>query len=128
MPLITGLYAALATLLVLLLAYRVAFVRLTRRIPLGSGDDRRMEQRIRAHGNAVEYLPLGLIELGLVEMTGHPAWVVHACGAALIAARVLHAWGLSTHYGKSMGRFIGIIGTWLVMAAMAVLLLVRFAA
>lgn len=128
MPVITGLYVALAALLVVFLAYRVAAVRVARRIALGSGEDRLLEQRMRAHGNAVEYLPLALLQLALVELAGHAAWVVHLCGAVLIVSRLLHAWGLSRHYGKSIGRLIGIVGTWAVMLAMAVLLLVRFAA
>ncbi|MBB5015669.1 MAPEG family protein [Rehaibacterium terrae] len=128
MPVITGLYAALAALLVVFLGYRVAVVRLARQIALGAGGDRMLEQRMRVHGNAVEYLPLALLQLALLELTGHAGWIVHLCGAALIVSRLLHAWGLSRHYGKSVGRLLGIVGTWGVMMAMAVLLLVRFAA
>lgn len=128
MPVITGLYAALAALLVVFLGYRVAAVRLVRQIALGAGGDRMLEQRMRVHGNAVEYLPLALLQLALLELTGHAGWIVHLCGAVLIVSRLLHAWGLSRHYGKSVGRLLGIVGTWGVMMAMAVLLLVRFAA
>ncbi|MFN3902870.1 MAPEG family protein [Rehaibacterium terrae] len=128
MPVITGLYAALAALLVVFLGYRVAAVRLVRQIALGGGGDRMLEQRMRVHGNAVEYLPLALLQLALLELTGHAGWIVHLCGAVLIVSRLLHAWGLSRHYGKSVGRLLGIVGTWGVMMAMAVLLLVRFAA
>lgn len=111
MPVIAGLYAALAALLVVFLGYRVAAVRLARRIALGAGNDRTLEQRMRVHGNAVEYLPLALLQLALLELTGHAGWIVHLCGAVLIVSRLLHAWGLSRHYGTSFGRFTGILGT-----------------
>lgn len=125
-PLITGLYAGLSLLLVLVLAYRVVMVRRATRTGLGTGGSTALEQRIRAHGNAVEYLPMGLLAIALLELTGHAGWLVHALGASLLLGRVLHAWGLSTSAGTSQGRFLGTLLTWLVFAAMAVLLVWRF--
>jgi len=125
-PLTTGLYAAISLLLVLVLAYRVVRVRLASRTGLGAGGSVVLEQRIRAHGNAVEYLPMGLLGLLLLELTGHAAWLVHALGATLVLARMLHAWGLSVSAGTSPGRFLGTVLTWLVFVAMAVLMVWRF--
>lgn len=125
-PLITGLYTGLSLLLVLVLAYRVVAVRRATRTGLGTGDSSALEQRIRAHGNAVEYLPMGLLGVGLLELTGHSGWLVHALAATLLLGRVLHAWGLSTSAGTSHGRFLGTLLTWLVFVAMALLLVWRF--
>lgn len=125
-PLITGLYVGLSLLLVLVLAYRVVAVRRATRTGLGTGGSTALEQRIRAHGNAVEYLPLGLLGVALLELTGHAGWLVHALGAGLLLGRVLHAWGLSTSAGTSHGRFLGTLLTWLVFAAVAALLVWRF--
>lgn len=125
-PVITGLYAGLSLLLVLVLAYRIVVVRRATRTGLGTGGSRGLEQRVRAHGNAVEYLPMGLLGLMLLELTGHATWLVHALGATLVLARVLHAWGLSVSAGTSSGRFLGTLLSWLVLAAMAVLLVWRY--
>lgn len=126
MPYVSALYVALATVLVVALAYRVARFRMFRRIGLGYAEDRQLEQRIRAHGNAVEYLPLALIELVALELQGWAPWIVHVCGAVLIVARLLHAWGLSRSRGTSFGRLTGILATWTVMLAMAALLIARY--
>lgn len=125
-PLITGFYAGLCLLLVLVLAWRVVVVRRATRTGLGAGGSTALEQRIRAHGNAVEYLPMGLLGLLLLELTGHAGAWLHALGATLLVARVLHAWGLSTSAGTSHGRFLGTALTWLVFIVMALLLVWRY--
>ena len=56
---ITGLYAALLTLLILGLAVRVMLIRRRTRIGLGDGGDRSVACAIRAHGNAVEHVGAG---------------------------------------------------------------------
>jgi uncharacterized membrane protein YecN with MAPEG domain len=120
---ITGLYAALSTLLIIILAVRVVLYRQAHKIGLGDGDDRELRKRIRAHGNAIEYLPLGLILLLLLELDQTaPVWV-HVFGIVLIIARAAHAWGVSRHSGVSPGRTIGVVLTFVVLLAMAGLLL-----
>lgn len=116
---ITLLYAGLCTLLVLLLAMRVAYWRYTHKIGLGDGGDQQLLKRVRAHGNAVEYLPLCLILLGGLELNGYPNNLIHGFGAALFISRVAHAWGLSRHSGSSLGRVSGMVVTWSIMLAMA---------
>lgn len=120
---ITSLFVALAVLLVLVLAIRVAARRNAAAIGLGDGGDVELERRMRAHGNAVEYLPLALLELALLERADTPATLLYALGGTLILARVSHAIGLSRSRGRSVGRALGMLGTWLVMLAMALLLL-----
>jgi uncharacterized membrane protein YecN with MAPEG domain len=125
MPVVTSIYAAFATLLVIALALLVVDQRRRSRIGLGDGGDRQLQQRMRVHANAVENLPLALLLLLLLELHGTPAPWLHAFGAALIGARVLHAWGFLRRSGGSFGRFVGTLATWLLMLAMAVLLLWR---
>lgn len=116
---ITLLYAALCTLLVLVLAGRVMAYRLTHRVGLGDGGHGDLQRRIRAHANAVEYLPLALLLLGGMELNGYSDTLIHAFGATLLVSRVLHAWGLSRHAGTSAGRFAGTVLTLLLMIAMS---------
>ena len=122
---ITGLYVALGLLLVLVLAVRVVLRRWSARIGIGDGGDKELHKRIRAHGNAIEYLPLGLLALLLLDLDGTTPLLLHACGITLIVARVAHALGLSRTGGTSPERFVGITLTLLVMLAMAVLLLMQ---
>ena len=120
---ITGLYVALATLLVLVLSCRVSLRRRLLRVSLGDGDDKELRKRIRAQANAIEYLPLGLLLLLCLEWNQTVPVVVHTCGIILIVARALHAYGLSRTGGTSPERFAGTGLTWLVMLAMALLLI-----
>jgi uncharacterized protein len=122
---ITGIYAAIGVLLVLLLAGRVSWLRNARKVALGDGGLPELARAIRAHANAVEYLPLGLLVLLVIELDQVRPGLVHGFGAALLLGRVLHAWGLSRTGGPSPGRAIGILLTWLTLLAMAVLLLWR---
>lgn len=116
---ITLLYAGLCTLLVLVLAMRVVRWRMRHKIGLGDGGDQELLRRVRAHGNAVEYLPLCLILLGGLELNGYSNNLIHAFGASLFVSRLAHAWGLSQHSGTSFGRVSGTVITWSIMLAMA---------
>jgi uncharacterized membrane protein YecN with MAPEG domain len=120
---ITGLYAALATLLILVLAVRVIAYRRAHKIGLGDGNDSELRKRIRAHGNAIEYLPFGLILLLLLELNQTAPLLLHVFGILLILARLAHAWGVSRHSGLSPGRMTGVLLTFGVLLAMALLLL-----
>jgi uncharacterized membrane protein YecN with MAPEG domain len=122
---ITGLYVALGVLLVLILGIRVVLRRWTARIGIGDGGDKELHKRIRAHGNAIEYLPIGLLALLLLDLDGTSPVVLHVCGIALLVARVSHAIGLSRTGGTSPERFFGIGLTLLVLLVMAVLLLLQ---
>jgi uncharacterized membrane protein YecN with MAPEG domain len=122
---ITGIYAALCGLLLVVLYARVSQRRLATKIGVGTGGDAVLEQRVRAHANLIESAPLALLLLYLVEQTGLAAWAVHTFGAAFLVARLLHAQGMSGSTGRSTGRFYGSIGTLLVVVALSVVLLVR---
>jgi len=56
-----------------------------------------------------------------------PLWL-HVFGIGLLAARLIHASGLSFHAGRSLGRLVGAGLTLLVMIAMAIQLIVCFVA
>lgn len=123
MPVVTSIYTALAILLLLVLAARVVQTRRGEKIGLGDGNNPQLQRRVRAHANAVENLPIALLGLLLLELGGFHGWLLHVLGALLITSRVLHALGVSRRSGVSFGRFWGMLGTWLVLLAMAVLLL-----
>lgn len=124
--LIAGFYVALGALLILALAMRVMWLRNVRGVGLGSGGDAGLARAIRAHANAVEYLPVALLMLVVLAIEQTRPGVLHLLGITLIVARVLHAIGLSGYAGRSFGRVVGIGLTMLAMVAMAVLLILRF--
>ena len=120
---ITGLYAAIAALLVVFLAVRVTLRRRAIGVGIGNGGDATLARRVRAHANATEYLPLALLLLLILELDQTAPLLLHVFGCLLILARLLHAFGLSTSQGVTPGRAVGISLTWLTVAAMALLLL-----
>ncbi|HMA98125.1 MAG TPA: MAPEG family protein [Wenzhouxiangella sp.] len=113
---ITLFYAGLSGLLLLALSFQVVSLRRRFQVGLGTGDQPELERVIRVHANFCEHVPLALLILLTLELSQSlPALVVHALGLALIAGRVLHAWGLSHNAGVSKGRFIGTLLTWLMI-------------
>ena len=71
------------------------------------------------HANAVEWaLPVLLLML-VAELNRAAPLLLHACGVALVAGRVLHAMGLSRSGGLSFGRFVGTGLTWIALLALA---------
>lgn len=119
MPTITLLFASLHVLLMLLLAVPIARQRHSRRIGLGDGGDSSLARMIRVHGNFVEYVPLALLMLALLELSGLPTLWLWGLGSALLLGRALHAAGFSRRSGYSFGRFWGTALTWLTFLLMA---------
>jgi uncharacterized membrane protein YecN with MAPEG domain len=125
---IVAFYAGLNGLLALVLAINVVRLRAQTRTDLGHGGHRVLEQAQRAHGNLIEYVPIILLLLLLLAMTGLAAAWLHALGIALTAARLLHAWGLLGSPGASAGRLAGATLTFLTMLAAAILAIIQGAA
>ncbi len=64
-------------------------------------------------------MPLALILLGSLELTGFPPYLIHVLGGTFLFSRIIHAWGVSHNAGYSKGRFWGMVLTWLPMIVMA---------
>jgi uncharacterized membrane protein YecN with MAPEG domain len=123
---ITGLYAALMALLVVVLAVRVVIFRNKAHVGLGDGNNPDLLKCIRVHANAVEYVPFYLLLMLILELNQTLPVLIHVFGIVLIVARLLHAWGVSRHSGISAGRALGAGLTVLGMVLMALLLLWQF--
>lgn len=120
---VTPLYAALLGLL--LLALGLVVVRLRRRhaVLTGDGGNATLARAMRVQANFVEYVPLTLLLLFMLEMSRQPAWALHLLGAALFIGRLLHAWGYLMTPRLSFGRALGIGLTWIVLGVTALWLL-----
>jgi uncharacterized membrane protein YecN with MAPEG domain len=126
MPLaIVTFYAGLNALIALVLGLNVVRLRFKTKINLGTGGNPALEQAIRAHGNCIEYVPFILLLVLLLALGGLSALWLHILGGVLTIARVLHAWGLLSNPGESLGRSSGITLTWLTMLAALFLAILR---
>ncbi|MGZ5049604.1 MAG: MAPEG family protein [Methylobacter sp.] len=92
---ITSVYAALAALFIVKLSLSVIKLRRQHRVSVGDGGIEALQLAIRAHANALEYMPMALLLLLLLELNDAPKMLVHLGGSALLAGRILHALGLS---------------------------------
>ena len=116
---VTGLYAGLLVLLLLVLGARVSLLRSKLRVGTGHGNDAVLARAIRVHGNAVEWILPMLLVLLVAELDGANRTFLHICGVTFVAARIWHAVALSRTTKESRGRFWGMAGTWVVIAALA---------
>ena len=66
---------------------------------------------IRAHGNAVEWMPVLVVMMLLVELGGGDSQALHVAGGLLVLGRVLHAVGFLTRLRTAVA---GIALTWVV--------------
>lgn len=108
---ITSLFAALLTLLYIVLVIRIIRLRWREQVGIGTGESLPLKAAVRVHGNFAEYVPLGLILLGLMEVNGASELILFAMGGLLFVARIFHAIGLTKSIGVSIYRTIGVLGT-----------------
>ena len=121
---ITAVFTALLALMLVGLSVRVTVLRARKKISFFDGGDPELGHALRAQGNFIEYVPMALLLMALVEGMGARHWVVYSFGAVLVAARIVHAWGLYSDVFKA--RVVGTSATWalVIAGALAVLGLV----
>lgn len=118
---ITLLYAGLLGLLSVLLANHVLRVR----VNAAKYPQWKANATLRSQANFVENVPLAVILLYLLEVSGLPSTAIHAFGVSLVVLRGLHAAGLSGNEGANYPRLIGAQGTFLLVSIMAMTAVVR---
>jgi uncharacterized membrane protein YecN with MAPEG domain len=123
MPVIVPIYAAILGLIFVSLSFNVSSTRRSTHIMIGTGGDKGLERRIRVQGNFAEYVPLALILLTFIELQHWPAALVHVLCLALVAARLLHAYGISQDPEDVRLRAVSVLATFFIMAASCLLLL-----
>jgi uncharacterized membrane protein YecN with MAPEG domain len=118
---LTACYAAILALIIVALGINVTRHRVKLRVPLGDGGNAQMLRMIRLHANAVEYIPLALVLMLAYEINGGWHALLHAAGIALVVGRLLQTWGMWGSEIAGFGRRTGQSLTWLTIAALAVL-------
>jgi uncharacterized protein len=114
MPHITLLYAGLLGLLSLVLSALSGVLRGKVGASIGDGGNKEMLLSMRRHANFVEYVPLALLLIALLEMNGITPTAIHGLGAALVICRIAHALGIKADRMNTVGRFVGHAGTFVI--------------
>ena len=118
---VTAVFTGVLALMLVGVSVRVTMLRAKKKVDLFDGGDPALGRAIRVQGNFIEYVPMALALMGLVEWMGAKSWVVYLLGSALLAARVAHALGIYSSVFPA--RVIGTSITWIVLAAGGLLVL-----
>lgn len=94
---VSALYALLGALLLIKFSVDVLRLRSQYRVAYGDGGFSEIQIALRIHGNAMEFLPIALVLLLLMEMNGALTWMVHLCGLFLIVGRLMQYYGFKEH-------------------------------
>ena len=120
---ITPIYVAIFALIMVGLSAYVVKMRYKHRVVLGDGGNREMLRAIRAHGNFIEYVPMALILLVILELNGGNEIVLHGFADTLLGGRIAHLIGLNAK--MPIFRRIGILLTFGVLLGLAGLTIFR---
>jgi uncharacterized membrane protein YecN with MAPEG domain len=126
MPITTALYAGLLGLIAFGVAFPAGRLRGRLNIPVGDGGNLHLLCAMRRHANFVEWVPLTLILIALLELNGVSTTVIHVLGTVLVVSRVAHAVGLRPDTIKSLPRLMGAAGTVLVLVVASVWLILLY--
>jgi uncharacterized protein len=110
-PVISAFTAGILILLQSALVFAAANQRRLHGPSVGESTDVNVTRAVRRHGNLAENAAIFIACIALLEMLGGGrVWVEVLC-AAFVAARVLHAFGLSLKNTTNAFRVVGIILT-----------------
>ncbi len=119
---ITLMYASIFAFFALVLSFKAGSFRGSTGISVLFGEPSNMElaQRVRAHQNFLEYVPMAVIVMGAIELNDGSDMFLYVCGDLLIIARIAHAIGIRHDNMAHKGRLIGAGGTALITLALSV--------
>ena len=119
---ITALYAGLLTIFALVLSARAGSFRGKAGISILHGEpvNQELAVRVRVHQNFLEYVPLLLLLMAAIELSGGSSTFLYVVGGLLLISRVAHAVGLKFDSMSHPGRFIGAAGTALLALVAAI--------
>ena len=118
---ITLMYASIFAIFALVLSFRAGSFRGRAGVSVLHGEPQNMElaQRVRVHQNFLEYVPMILIAMGAIELTGGSSLFLYIVGDLLIIVRIAHAFGLRHDNMAHPGRLVGAGGTALITLVIA---------
>ncbi|HEY2067997.1 MAG TPA: MAPEG family protein [Rhizomicrobium sp.] len=114
---LVALYTALNALIILVLGILVTRARVVTQVDIGDGGKPEMAGPLRAHGNNIEWTPMGILLLWMMAPLGGMPWMFNVVGISLTLGRLIHGIALSTNTGPSTLRVIGMLLTWIAYIA-----------
>jgi uncharacterized membrane protein YecN with MAPEG domain len=120
----TALYALPLALLGLVLWFRVTSMRAALKVSIGDAGNPGLHERIRQHGNFIEWAPMVLVLMMLAEGNGAGALWLHAAGGLLLVGRLVHPFGLKAGNAGHPLRYVGNSASLLAMIVVMVSLAV----
>ena len=121
---ITLVLAATFGLLHVIFTLRVGGYRFRNKISLGDGGDHELRNRVRAHGNFIENVPIALLLILLNDLDGAKDNTLILMGSILLIARLTHYLTIATRKLPIVMRPLSMIGTLGTILAASVMLLI----
>ncbi|MET1413826.1 MAPEG family protein [Roseibium sp. HPY-6] len=107
---VTILFVAVFALIQIPMTVAVGLRRAQTNVQFLDGGDGVLLQRMRAHGNFTETVPIALLAMAAAELAGAPYLLLWIGGCALLAGRLLH-YATVVMTGFGIGRVIGMLLT-----------------
>ena len=127
MPSITALYAGLLGLMSIAIGIAVGRLRGgPDGASIGDGGNHAILVGMRRHANFVEWTPMAVILIALLELNKISPNYIHILGAVLVIARASHAIGMQADGSNGIFRSIGAIGTLLVTLVASIMAITTF--
>lgn len=127
---VTPLYAVLCAIILIVLSFRTLLIRRSAGIGIGANkggsEDRNLARAIRAHGNFVEYTPIALILMAMLELRTGSSTALWILGAILVIARIVHALGISREPENLKLRVAGMVLTFTALIGLSSRLLFTY--
>ncbi len=120
MPTISTFYAGLLGLIMMGIALAAGRVRGASGISIGDGGNLELIAAMRRHANFIEFVPLCLILIGMLEMNGVGSGAIHGLGGGLVVARLCHAFGYRADGSLAALRTIGAGGSTLILVVASI--------
>ncbi len=103
---VSSLYIVFSALILFKLSLEVIKLRTQYQVTYGDAGFCELQTALRVQSNAIEYIPISMLLLLMMEMNGAPVWAIHLCGLIFIIARIFHYFGLKhrertwRHFGQ----------------------------
>lgn len=123
---VTLVFIAIFALLQIPITIAVGLLRVKTDIHFMDGGNPVLLQRMRAHGNYTETVPISLLAMAAAELAGAPPVLLWTVGGSLLLGRFLH-YGTLVTSGFGLGRAIGMIFTFAPLLICPVYVLVTLA-
>ncbi len=120
-------YASLLALLFVALSVRTLRMRRRLKIAIGDAGNQAMLRAMRVHSNFAEYVPLSLLLIYFVEVSGANSLLVHVLALCLLVGRTSHAFGVSQVDENYTFRVFGMAMTFTSLVAASAYLVYSYA-